>query len=347
MPFIELHFLDGSWVVIFATLFILLLLRSKAEINLAHFQLGFSVPNSVQAQGFLIVIVILHHISQRLADGTLANFKGYGYLAVGVFFLLSGYGLAKSISVKKHYLRGFLRRKFTAVVLPFLVLNILTTLFIYFFYRQSWQDAWLYLSSIWLIDTTSWFIVCIFIFYVAFYLAFHFCSHRWALLVLLALVACYVQACIWLSLGNWVYKSAFCFPLGVWLGTQEQRFNHWICRLHLNALLVMLAVGAIAVIIAQPQLIKSIPEYWVGIIFAIASYLCLSVITLDSPISHQMGSMSLEIYLLHMKLLWLFSLFTGLPAFLWCICYFFSLFLLAYGFRTISHRPYFPHWHHA
>ena len=53
-----------------------------------------------------IIGIILHHIYNNLSITVLKPFKYMGFLLVGVFFLLSGYGLYTSLLNKKNYIKS-------------------------------------------------------------------------------------------------------------------------------------------------------------------------------------------------------------------------------------------------
>ena len=57
----------------------------------------FSKRDSLVLKGFLSIIVILHHIGCQYDFGDISFFNAkMGGIAVGIFFMLSAYGLLKS-----------------------------------------------------------------------------------------------------------------------------------------------------------------------------------------------------------------------------------------------------------
>lgn len=67
-------------------------------------------------QGFCVVAVILHHVTQALTNfgadySPLGFFNDTGTYFVSVFFFCSGFGLIKSLLQKPNYLDGFLPKR--------------------------------------------------------------------------------------------------------------------------------------------------------------------------------------------------------------------------------------------
>ena len=79
------------------------------------------------------VSIILHHFALRNQEGYFAWIfqTGGGYFAVPMFFLLSSYGICKSELSKPTTKRGFLKHRFSKLLIPFVVVNILTILMYY------------------------------------------------------------------------------------------------------------------------------------------------------------------------------------------------------------------------
>jgi membrane-bound acyltransferase YfiQ involved in biofilm formation len=330
---IELSGLNGI------LLFLILLFLSMFlfRIKLASKSLGFTSKNSNQAQGIFIALVIIHHISQRLTISAIDNFKGYGYLAVGVFFLLSGYGLIKSLKKRKDYMQGFLKKKIVVILLPFVLINAVCSIFFQFTNKDGLPDFLLFFTSLKLIDGTSWFVVSIFIFYSAFYVLFTNVDRVKGIVILFVFTVMYILLCRYLELGTWVYKSVLCFPVGALIGNYECFFNTVLKKFKLFWFGVIASVIAILVIMTHPELLLRLPTPAICVIFAISVYFVLSVVELNSPVSDLLGRLSLDAYLIHMKLMLIFSYVTALSSFVWFAFYFFSLIALSLFFNR-AHR---------
>ena len=79
--------------------------------------------------GLASLLIIFHHIAQEgpfvSLTGELGFFYDIGFLLVSVFFFTSGYGLTLSADRDPEYMRSFAVRRLPAVLVPFLVNNLL------------------------------------------------------------------------------------------------------------------------------------------------------------------------------------------------------------------------------
>ena len=68
-----------------------------------------SKDNSRIIKGFCSILIVIHHIAQRTTGGIIFPVFGYiGFLAVGVFFFYSGYGVMVQYELKgQRYLERF------------------------------------------------------------------------------------------------------------------------------------------------------------------------------------------------------------------------------------------------
>lgn len=337
MPGFHLDFSSATGITLGAMFLFLFLIGYKVKIQTSNISLGFTAENATHAQGIFIAVVVLHHISQRLTGSTLYGFKEYGYIAVGVFFLLSGYGLAKSfIKKERDYLSGFIEKKTRLVVIPFIFINIITSLVLFLWTDMAWGEFVQYILSIRMIDSTSWFIVVICMYYVAFYCLFKLLDKNSAIILITVFMFLYVLICKALGFGAWVYKSSFCFSIGLIIGMYELNFNRFLQQHRVMWVVTTLSMASISIILLNPDSLKQFPSVIMCIVFAVSVYVCLSFVYFRSPLARFMGNFSLEIYLIHMKLMLLLSFFIELHPLLWLLFYFVLLFICSYLF-SIAH----------
>lgn len=88
-----------------------------------------SLRTSKGLLGFCAVGIMLHHMSQTIHfagedPGVLMFMVDIGVCFVGVFFFFSGYGLYSSLRDKPDYLKGFLRNRLPAILVPFYICNL-------------------------------------------------------------------------------------------------------------------------------------------------------------------------------------------------------------------------------
>lgn len=115
---------DNNIYFILFSMFLFFLCVSGLKLK-NNISFGISIEEANQLKGFFIVTVVLHHLSQRIVDpGVFVLYRQLGYVSVGMFFFLSGYGLAKS-SQKNQTINSFLTKRITRVYLPLVIANII------------------------------------------------------------------------------------------------------------------------------------------------------------------------------------------------------------------------------
>ena len=76
-------------------------------------------------RGIAAVFIVMHHLSQVIGVTGSLKIMGYiGFIMVGVFFFLSGYGLKYGLDHKNNYLSGFLTKKIGCILIPLAFVNI-------------------------------------------------------------------------------------------------------------------------------------------------------------------------------------------------------------------------------
>ena len=281
--------------------------------------------SSKNIQGLCSVAVMLHHLSQRIAfssqdPGALGAFVNAGVFFVGLFFFFSGYGLFKSLQSKPDYLRSFFTRRIPAVLIPLALTNIIYMVFEML--RAEHYDLSRFLLGLvsWSMPNPhAWYIIELLMLYAAFWLAFRFIKNRKAALAALsAFVVVFVCVCVfrghgsgWFR-GEWWYNTTLLFPLGMYAAMYGKRLEEIAKKRW-----VVLCVGSFAVcaaLFAANLWMLDNVSYYAG--YA-ESFACLGVqlpcvaafvafiallllkVRFDNAALRLLGSMTLEIYLIH------------------------------------------------
>lgn len=170
-------------------------------------------------KGICALMVVLSHISQRIDGIPLLDFafRQIGFLSVGVFFFLSGYGLMYGYSNKDNYLDDFFTKRLSKVYLPFIIVNLIQILFNEIIYVNllSLKHKILYISGVLLYDTTLWFVRVIIIMYAIFYIAFKFFKNNEAIIIISLLNIVYLLITMIFGLDLMGSNQVFAFLLGV------------------------------------------------------------------------------------------------------------------------------------
>ncbi len=233
--------------LLFVVLLFMALLKTKLFMPLKNFNDEFmSVKNCNSYKGFFALIVILHHISQRVSNGFLPpDFTRVGYLAVAVFLFLSGYGLQKQNLSKPDYSRGFLLKRIPAILIPYMVMTLIYWL-IYALLGDVRSFGTLWHNFIVNGDPIvwfSWYVMCILYFYIAFYFLMKIFKTSRVGIVFggIAFWILYIFICSKLGFGLWWYQTSFVFVLGIVFSSYEEKILKFIKKYYVKILLLSLA----------------------------------------------------------------------------------------------------------
>ena len=166
-------------------LLVLLLVGVKGKKKKEFYEDAFSLSIMKGLQGFCAVGIILHHLAQTITQygkidkGILNIMCDMGVFFVGVFFFCSGYGVYTSLKTKPDYLKGFLSKRLSTILVPFYTGNTIFVLTAMLFGEKFTKTELISALTGWvLLNTQLWFIVEIFILYIVFYLLFRFLKNE-------------------------------------------------------------------------------------------------------------------------------------------------------------------------
>lgn len=181
--------------------------------------------------------IILHHLTQRITNyggiykGPITLYNHIGFLCTAVFFFSSGYGLMYSYLNKHNYLEGFLRKRFTQVLVPFFLVNVITVLVNHLVYKKGTGDDFAFvlkqIVGIELLDGNAWFIVEILVLYVIFAAFFSVIKNKDVSLVLVIIATFAIITFTFFRghdyddfketyfMGEWWFNSTITFVFGL------------------------------------------------------------------------------------------------------------------------------------
>lgn len=191
-------------------------------------------------RGIFAVVILVHHIAQlglvKVPYYVDLLLQSTGYLAVSIFFFLSGYGLAEQDKRQKDYLKHFGRNRMLPIYGMYLYVWMLYLLFFLIIGRQFTIEE--ILRSLVIYPTfvnNGWFFFAIIIIYSLFWLVYTFIKNPTGRIVgvVIGLAAfCFVGY----FLKYWTYISVFAFPMGmVWqynktrIDAFAERRDRWVC----------------------------------------------------------------------------------------------------------------------
>lgn len=293
-----------------------------------------SLDKSKAIQGFAAVAIIVHHLSQELAEkaGAIGFFTELGVLFVGIFFFFSGYGLYTSLKTKENYLKGFLKKRLVTILIPFYMCILVFTVAACIGGMKFTPVQLLGILSGWfLINQHMWYIVEIAILYLAFYIIYHLIKNRTAATVVMgifviammagSLVLCHgkdMSASGWFQ-GEWWYNSSFLFVIGIIVSKHSEGLR----RIARKGYIVLLVIFGTLTGLLGPQTQYMLKNYsywseipgetraildklrclsvqlpWI-ICFVIFLLLVMMRVRFGNPVLKFLGSISLELYLIH------------------------------------------------
>lgn len=165
-----------------AILLILMLIQIKIAPKGTIHEDFLSLQQSKILQGIAAVGIVFHHLSQYITTygnvwkGPITIFSSMGILFTTIFFFCSGFGLMTSLQKKPDYLKTFMRKRFPAVLIPFMISNAIYLVLVgmYFGSVDSVIESLICLFGFRLVNTNTWFLVEIMILYLAFYFTHRF-----------------------------------------------------------------------------------------------------------------------------------------------------------------------------
>lgn len=292
--------------------------------------------NTTAMRGIAIIMVILHHYSQYYSTPGYFHqiLDQFGYLAVGLFFVLSGYGNKISFQKrqfnKKNSLLWLLKRIFHIYV-TFWVILIIAYPLMQYICGIEWKPEIVLQNCITLTlpTWTNWYLKIQVMLYIIFVLTeclFHKVKYSSAIITVLLL--CYIVCVRHMGFMNFWWNTVLCYPLGIFMAEIKDDFST-------KNFMKIQFIGSILVFIVATYL-----KQWNNLWGIIAS-LCFCVIvlyfntmyTIGGKILAWTGKRSLEIYMTHLIVIRiLLSLkVQELPAFV-------LIFVLAFVYAIVVHK---------
>lgn len=174
----------------------------------------FTMDQTLALRGICAVEIMLGHIG--LATGSMILYlnRKAGILFVGIFFLLSGYGVAYSADYKEGYLRHFLLVRASKMLLPAYFIKLIMSVIELFVLRCLGKPC--IGVNLWdFIIGQNWYVWEQLFFYMLYWLAYKFVPKHIEITVSLISVAF-----IWIAFVNGMdnpwYGSTLCFALGLY-----------------------------------------------------------------------------------------------------------------------------------
>lgn len=254
-------------------------------------------------KGLAILLVMVSHAGNYYGTTILTPLGSWG---VGIFLILSGYGL--SCSFVRRGLKGYWKNRIVTAYLPYAAVELIG---ISFRIGGAYQnlDVGAIIKDLLLIDPIhpfGWYMQCLFLCYAAFYLAHRiFAQSKWwryGVLILFSLS-------LYVFFRSLFKQQCLCFLAGVLLleilpYIKRRALKWWSALLLLACGAGMLVIRQFSVVRAQHRAISTVPFVLQVLFLSLGAVLLLDILCRALPARLivpfvYVGQISYELYLLH------------------------------------------------
>ncbi len=292
-----------------------------------------SIDTTKCYRGLFAIVIIFHHLAQRTETGILFPFfSRVGFLAVAVFFFLSGYGLQKSYLIKgEGYKRTFIQRRIPKILVPYILATFIYWLAYYLTgTTYSFKDVIIGLVNGYPVVRYSWYIISILCFYLFYWILMKLCKKNRLAMIILGCVyyAIYSALCIKLDISAYWFNASHLLIIGMIWATYEKTINQLVKRTYPYALvlvwvffIVLFSIDSKMVLSAKHSfLVSTFLTIIESLLFTIGVLLLSMKIRIGNSFLRVLGDMSLQIYLFHgLFILFIKEIINVQNELLWCV----------------------------
>lgn len=286
------------------------------------FEDNFSVSQTRSLKGLFAVYVVLHHLCTYFADfyPSFYTFKYAGFLMVGGFFLISGYGLMYGVLNKDNYLKGFFKKRVLSILIPYYIINLF-----YLLARKisgGLTKKYIFMS---LFGINLWYVFAILVLYVLFFASFKFFGKKKGIYVIGIFVILYISVMYILYtffnvslFGFWWYNSVICFFIGILYCNFKKKIDEFLKNKYFIVITASLFVFAlcyyyVCINFNNNTFLTLFAEILCSLIFTVFLLAVTLKVKFGNMMSYICGDLSFELYLSHA--IFIFALRCGLDVF--------------------------------
>lgn len=314
-------FIAEQFIIVVLTMILIGMLLCPFSIEEYNKEIGLGKSNMNYIRGIACVMVVICHASAiKGAQGILMIPFNMGFLAVGIFFFCSGYGLMYSYMNKENYLKGFLWKRFVPIYIPLVISNILYII-AGIFMKHEKMDAVVIVKRILGIDLvcgSEWFVRVLILFYILFYILGRICKNP-KMFVIALTICIIVYRFVTIQYENplaIVISNVFPFIIGIWCAYFDFSKLEYFIKKHYKKVLIILALMTILSFSYISVIRWHMPIIWTEskIMNDIAGTICQNMFVLliimismrlriKSRLAVFMGVISYDIYLVHLLII--------------------------------------------
>ena len=270
--------------------------QNKCKINMENKQL-LTRSETGMLKGIMALGIVFHHLVVQYNENliVLKPFKYLGFLLVGLFFFISGYGLTISMLTKKDYFNNS-KKRFFKVIIPFINAIIVYTIY-YFFQREILKQNILFIVKY------CWFIYEILVLYIMFFTTYKKYDFKKATIINIIIILIGLILMYFLKLSGIWYKSTFAFLMGIIVAKNKENLMNWINKKY--CIKIMISIIFLGILLSLGKYfelgILEILIYNIAVMLFIL--ICLMLITkireFENHFLEYLGNISFEVYLYH------------------------------------------------
>ena len=252
-------------------------------------------------RGLCILVILMGHASSSSTDPMLETaawqafadascYWKWGTWCVGVFFVLSGYGMTLSLERQKRMTWGYVGRKMWRLFEPFLVFWVVFLIVFLLMDRErlTWELGYEFLMLRMPLGIDAWFFKAILGLYVLLLILYALPMSNLTRAAVVT-VACMVYYVVMRSLcfGPWWFNTIMSFPLGVFLALRRDwfvRYPWWL-------------LAATAVMVAMYCVFPTV-GFVASLLFTLVVLIVVWLFPFNNRLLHFIGVNSLFFYLL-------------------------------------------------
>lgn len=255
--------------------------------------------STIFVRGIAIIFIMLHHLVQRTVatDNHVCVLNLVGYIMVGVFFLLSGYG--NTFSVKNNKSIKSLIKKCLRLIITFWFICIIYLILLAIFKGQlySINNILKALFTITMPYYTIWYLKIQIMAYILLYFSYNVFKKNTDLIVL-GLTLLSVIIFRMLNFGAYWWNSVLCFGVGCVIAERKNIFANFLEKTN-KYIIILLSVILFLILFYIGNRCKEVMVVS-SISFCMMITIILYFFKFKSKIINFIGSISLEIYLWHL-----------------------------------------------
>lgn len=265
----------------------------------------FSKQNTEVLKGICALEIVLGHLGIATESVFLFPNRKAGILFVGIFFALSGYGLAYSVVNKQEYLNGFLLKRLPKILIPAYMIYGIGVVIKALLSSNGLGQLGKLIDFSQIFGGINWYIWELALFYIVFYLCAKTGSLKRAHWYILVFSVGFILVAFALGADNPWYGSTLCFWLGIVYFLYQDRFKELLVQRHMVVnltLCVVIVGGAIVSFFAlgtSSFIGNVIGRNLASFFFVICVIILLYRFEIGNAVSIFLGKYSLEIFLIH------------------------------------------------